>query len=167
MGLAHTLEALKRSAYRVVKINDDLEFKVKRISSADLAVHGTSVLMQVLKPEDASRFPGLSESDAHTLLLERYKQLPKSSIASMAHSEDCMVMAGVVAARSPGSSWEPLRVVSDQDTSVPDGTAVVLIDDLPSSTRKLLATQVAEHSRDEEGLALALAGFRASTAPID
>lgn len=159
--MAGVLTLIAEAAYRVVEV-DPLEFRIRRVTSSDLAVNGHAQLLAMLTPDDLQAVPGMDEEQAHSLLIERFKGLSDVQRHTMARSNDALVCAGVVSVRQSGSEvWDPV----DIGTHASDpGAGKLNVQDLPGPMRQELGAAILAHSTDLGGLADSLASFPARPA---
>lgn len=168
------VSALLSAAEHTVDIAG-ISWKLRRVRSRDLAVAGHGQLLALLTADDlagvvddARNGRALNLAAVSAALTERLRSMPDTARVRMANAQDSMACAGVVAVRpanDPEAPWERVRLVADKDSDAAAG--VVNVADLPDGVRRALADAVHAHSSDEEGLASALASFRASRAPND
>ena len=175
MSIEGVISRIEESSFSVVEIpSSGLDFRIRRVCSADLMVHGEAQLLSILKPSDLSRLGSLSAEDAQTLAYERFRNLSPADRQRMANSEDALVLAGVVAYRlhpcplTPQidpDPWSAVRIVRTESKEANgSGGAELSLDALPRPVRRTLAEQIREHSYSEEGLAAALDKFRSNRA---
>ena len=155
MGL---IDQIAESAIKTVTI-ERLEFKIRRVRSADLARAGSAQLLAMLSTQDMAQIKDVSQAEAAQLLMDRFRNLTDVQLTRMSHSQEAMVCAGVTALRETGSTdWEPIAVSTSKPSSEEAG--VLNVGDLPDSYRKRLSEEIMAHSVDDGGLQLSLETFR-------
>ena len=155
MGL---IGAIAAAAVGTVTI-DGLEFQIRRVRSAYLAVAGSAQLLAMLSSQDMATVQEVSVSEAQQLLLDRFKSLSDVQLTKMSNSQDAMVCAGVVAIRATGSDeWEAVTISSSKPTN--DEAGILSVRELPDGHRKRLSEEIMAHSTDQGGLQQSLDNFR-------
>ena len=155
MGLINLIAG---SAIRTVTL-DGLEFQIRRVRSADLAMAGNAQLLAMVSAQDITTIQGASQEDAAQLILDRFRSLTPVQLTKMSQSQEAMVVAGVVAIRQTGSEeWQPIEVSSIKPSD--DAAGILNVGDLPDGYRKRLSEEIMAHSVDQGGLQQSLDTFR-------
>ena len=170
MGVLHLLaEDAARELSIKLKEGIAIGFRIRRVSSADLAVHGQGMLLAMLKPGDLDSLSELTEEQGRALLLERFSGLSAVQLTKTANSQDALVCAGVTHTReeiegSPPGGWEPCSIGRHEND--PD-QGRINVNQLPGPMKKELAEAIQEHSLDMGGLGESIANFRPRIAAVD
>ena len=133
MGLINLIAG---SAIRTVTL-DGLEFQIRRVRSADLAMAGNAQLLAMVSAQD----------------------ITPVQLTKLRQAQEAMVVAGVVAIRQTGSEeWQPIEVSSSKPSD--DAAGSLNVGDLPDGYRKRLSEEIMAHSVDQGGLQQSLDTFR-------
>lgn len=158
------LAKITESAVKVLE-RDGISWKIRRVSSADIARAGQGFLLHVDPAaladllQQRQTAPETSREAELRVVADTYRRLDPEKRAQMATRNDAIVCAGLVAVGQEGE-WEEIRLVVDR-SRVDVAKGIGCVSDLPAKVRDWLATEILTLSHDEEGLS-ALAAFRSA-----